>query len=115
MAVVRRIGLFGAAAGLSAAAFAPAVSAHDRSGPVVTHLAEFGNDDFVTGSTIGPDGALYVTDGSAGEVLRIDRRDGGVSTYAGSTRRSVEPGHHEPVDPEQRRHAATVAFHQGPP
>ena len=82
MAVVRRIGLFIAAAALVAVAFAPAASAHDRRGPVVTHLAEFGNDDFVTGSTIGPDGALYVTDGSAGEVLRIDRRDGGVSTYA---------------------------------
>src|SRR5690606_28916096 len=24
-------------------------------------------------------------------------------------------GHHEPVQPEQRGHAATVAFHQGPP
>ena len=41
---------------------------------MVTHLAEFGSDDFVTGSTIGPDGALYVTDGSVGEVLRIDQR-----------------------------------------
>ncbi len=82
MAVVRRIGLFIAAAALAAVAFAPAASAHNRRGPVVTHLAEFGNDDFVTGSTIGPGGALYVTDGSTGEVLRIDRRDGGVSTYA---------------------------------
>jgi len=82
MAVVRRIGLFIAAAALAAAAFAPAASAHDRRGPVVTHLAEFGNDDFVTGSTIGPGGALYVTDGSTGEVLRIDRRDGAVSIFA---------------------------------
>ena len=82
MAVVRRIGLFIAAAALAAAAFAPAASAQHRRGPVVTHLAEFGNDDFVTGSTIGPDGALYVTDGNAGEVLRIDRRDGAVSTFA---------------------------------
>jgi hypothetical protein len=59
-----------------------AVSEHDRRGPVVRPLAEFGSDDFVTGSTIGPDGALYVTDGAAGEVLRIDRRDGCVSTVA---------------------------------
>jgi hypothetical protein len=79
---MRRIGLFIAAAGMAAAAVAPTVSAHDKRGPVVTHLAEFGNDDFVTGSTIGPDGALYVLDGSVGEVLRIDRRDGRVSTYA---------------------------------
>jgi hypothetical protein len=60
---MRRIGLFIAAAGMAAAAVAPTVSAHDQRGPVVTHLAEFGSDDFVTGSTIGPDGALYVTDG----------------------------------------------------
>ena len=82
MAIVRRIGLFIATAGMAAAAVAPTVSADDQRGPVVTHLAEFGSDDFVTGSTIGPDGALYVTDGSVGEVLRIDRRSGRVSTYA---------------------------------
>jgi hypothetical protein len=64
------------------AAVALVVSGHHRRGPVVTPLAEFGNDDFATGSTIGPDGALYVTDGSTGDVLRIDRHDGSVSTYA---------------------------------
>jgi hypothetical protein len=52
---ISRIGLFIAAAGMAAAAFAPTVSAHDQRGPVVTHLAEFGSDDSVTGSTIGPD------------------------------------------------------------
>ena len=82
MNIVRRIGLFIVATGIAVAAVAPTVNAHDHKGPVVTHLAEFGSDDFVTGSTIGPDGALYVTDGSAGEVLRIDRRNGRVSTYA---------------------------------
>ena len=45
-------------------------------------LASFGDGSFVTGSTIGPHGALYVTDGSAGSVLRIDRRSGRVTTYA---------------------------------
>ena len=83
MFAVRRIGLFIAAAGLAATVAAPAVSAHDRRDPVVTQLAEFGSDDWVTGSTIGPDGALYVTDGVAGAVLRIDRRSGQVSPYAG--------------------------------
>jgi len=82
MAVVRRIGLFIAVAALAAAVVAPAVSAHDREGPVVTRLAEFGSDDFVTGSTIGPDGALYVTDGVEGAVLRIDPRSGQVAPYA---------------------------------
>ena len=82
MAFVRRITLFIAAAGIALAVIAPAVSAHDRNGPVVRPLAEFGSDDFVLGSTIGPDRALYVTDGVAGAVLRIDRRSGRVTTYA---------------------------------
>ena len=82
MAFVRRIGLFIVAAGLVAAVAAPTVSAHDRKGPVVTPLAEFGSDDFVIGSTVGPDRALYVTDGVAGAVLRIDRRSGRVTPYA---------------------------------
>ena len=67
---------------MAVAAIAPTAGAHNQRGPVVTHLAKFGSDDFNTGSTIGPDGALYVTDGSVGEVLRIDRRDGRASTYA---------------------------------
>lgn len=82
MAVVRRIGLFIAVAALAGAVTAPTVSAHDGKGPVVTRLAEFGSDDFVTGSTVGPDGALYVTDGVAGAVLRIDPRSGQVTPYA---------------------------------
>ena len=82
MAFLRRICLLIAVAGLAIVAIAPTVSAHDRRGPVVTRLAEFGSDDFVVGSTIGPDRALYVAGGNTGEVLRIDRRDGRVSTYA---------------------------------
>ena len=80
MTIVRRIGLFMAIAGLVAAVAAP-VHAHDRKGPVVSQLAKFDSDDFVTGSTIGPRGALYVTDGVAGAVLRIDRRSGRVAPY----------------------------------
>ena len=34
------------------------------------------------GSTIGPDSALYVTDPSAGSVLRVDRQTGEVTTFA---------------------------------
>src|SRR5690349_9374831 len=87
MGVVRRIGLLIVATGLVAAGLvaagesvavaAPTASAR---GPVVTPLAEVGSDDFVIGSTIGPDRALYVTDGVAGAVLRIDRRSGHVTT-----------------------------------
>jgi hypothetical protein len=50
--------------------------------PVVTPLATFGSG-LASGSTIGPDGALYVTDPNAGSVLRIDRRTGDVRTVAG--------------------------------
>jgi hypothetical protein len=82
MSVARRIGSSIAAVGLLAAVFAPAVSADDREGPVITRLASFGNGDFVTGSTIGPHRALYVTDGNSGSVLRIDRRSGDVTTFA---------------------------------
>lgn len=35
-----------------------------------------------SGSTVGPDGALYVTEGLAGRVSRVDPRTGDVSTYA---------------------------------
>jgi hypothetical protein len=82
MSVARRIVLFIAAVGLLATVAAPAASAHDRRGPVVTQLASFDTDGFVTGSTIGPDGALYVPNGNDGSVLRIDRRSGRVTTYA---------------------------------
>jgi hypothetical protein len=82
MSVVRRIVLFLATVGLLATVVAPAASAHDRRGPVVSPLASFGDGSFTTSSTIGPDGALYVTDGSAGSVSRIDRRSGRVTTYA---------------------------------
>ena len=92
MAVVRRTALLIAAVGLAATVAAPAVSAHDRSGPEVTPLAEFGSDDFVVGSTIGPGKALYVTDGVAGAVLRIDRRSGRVATYADGLPPKAFPG-----------------------
>lgn len=35
-----------------------------------------------SGSTVGPDGALYVTEGVTGKVLRVDRQTGQVSTFA---------------------------------
>lgn len=35
-----------------------------------------------SGSTVGPDGALYVTEGFAGRVSRVDPQTGAVTTYA---------------------------------
>ena len=54
--------------------------------PAVTELATFAAPGCTgtcgSGSTIGPDGALYVTDGKAGRVLRVDTRNGAVTTFA---------------------------------
>ena len=53
--------------------------------PAVTELATFAPGCTGTcgsGSTIGPDGALYVTDGQGGRVLRVDTRSGAVTTFA---------------------------------
>jgi hypothetical protein len=53
--------------------------------PAVTELATFVPGCTGTcgsGSTIGPDGALYVTDGQAGRVLRVDTRSGAVTPFA---------------------------------
>ena len=35
-----------------------------------------------SGSTIGPDGALYVTEAAAGRVSRVDPKTGNVTTFA---------------------------------
>ena len=35
-----------------------------------------------TGSTIGPDGALYVTEGAAGRISRVDPQTGEITTFA---------------------------------
>jgi len=109
MSVMRRIGLSIAAIALAAAIAAPAVSAHHWGDPVVTHLTEFGSDDFVTGSTIGPRGSLYVTDGVAGAVLRIDRRSGEVTPYAdGLPPKAFEGDIGGPVDVAFAGHTAYV-------
>lgn len=54
--------------------------------PAVTELVGFAAPGCTgscgSGSTIGPDGALYVTDGKTGRVLRVDTRSGAVTTFA---------------------------------
>ena len=57
-----------------------------RMGPVVHELTTFAARGCVggcgSGSTIGPDKALYVTDGPGGRVLRVDPQTGATSTFA---------------------------------
>ena len=53
----------------------------ESAGPEMTTLATFGSG-LASGSAIGPDSALYVTDPNAGSVLRVDRMTGAVSTFA---------------------------------
>jgi len=57
-----------------------ASGSHGQRGAEISELASFGI--LGSGSTIGPDGALYVTDGDMGRVLRIDPRTGAISTFA---------------------------------
>ena len=80
MSVARRIVLFLAVVGLVAMVLPSTAGAQRGRAPEVTPLATFGSG-LGSGSTIGPDGALYVTDGNAGSVLRIDRHTGLVTTY----------------------------------
>jgi hypothetical protein len=42
-----------------------------------------------SGSTIGPDGALYVTEGAAGRISRVDPGTGNVTTFASGLPRSL--------------------------
>ena len=57
-----------------------------ESSPVVSELASFAAPGCTSGcgsgSTIGPDKAIYVTDGPGGRVLRVDPRTGAVTTFA---------------------------------
>jgi sugar lactone lactonase YvrE len=60
---------------------APAAGATPRSGDPTAHRLVAGLQGG-SGSTIGPDGALYVTEGAAGRITRVDPRTGATTTYA---------------------------------
>ena len=87
MSRLRRAVVAGVAAAAAIALTGTTPADATRGAPVVTPLATFGSG-LGSGSTIGPDGALYVTDGGSaadaqpGRVWRIDRRTGGVSLFA---------------------------------
>jgi sugar lactone lactonase YvrE len=86
----------------------PAAAAGKRHShaPVVTELATFAAPGCTgtcgSGSTIGPDGALYVTDGKGGRVLRVDTR-----TRGGHDLRRGPPAH-EHAARHRRRHRCCV-------
>ncbi len=78
-----------------AAGGVPAPAAADSGTPKVTTLAAFVNgpcfDDICgSGSTVGPDGALYVTDSTRGRIRWIHPRSGKVKTYADGLPRQIE-------------------------
>jgi hypothetical protein len=70
-----------AAGTLVAGATTPAHGEQPSAAPAVTAVFAFGSG-LGSGSTIGPDGALYLTDGNAGAILRMDPTSGGVTTFA---------------------------------
>ena len=49
-------------------------------GPTATRLVT--GLEGAMGSTIGPDGALYVTEGAAGRISRVDPQTGEITTFA---------------------------------
>ena len=76
-----------AVSALLAAGIPAAASAHKPPKPPVAHeLASFAAPTCMSGcgsgSAIGPDRALYVTDGPGGRVLRVDPKTGAVRTFA---------------------------------
>ena len=62
------------------AASAATASAASPSTPVASRLVSGLASG--SGSTVGPDGALYVTEGATGKVLRVDPGTGAVTTFA---------------------------------
>jgi hypothetical protein len=43
------------------------------------------------GSTVGPDAALYVTEGRAGRISRVDPQTGAITTFASGLPRAIRP------------------------
>jgi hypothetical protein len=56
-------------------------------GPTATRLVT--GLEGASGSTIGPDGALYVTEGALGRISRVDPQTGEVTTFASGLPRAI--------------------------
>jgi sugar lactone lactonase YvrE len=77
---------------------APPAGATPRAGHPTAHRLVAGLEGG-SGSTIGPDGALYVTESAAGRVTRVDPRTGATTTFASGLPRLIpEVGFGGPVD-----------------
>ena len=82
----RALTVLGTAVAMVAAGVPSASAAKPSKPPVVHELATFAAPGCAvacgSGSTVGPDKALYVTDGPAGRVLRVDPETGAITTFA---------------------------------
>ena len=88
MALMRRVLIFSAV--LVALMVPPVATAAPPSAePVVSRLVT--GLQGTVGSTVGPDGALYVTEATAGRVTRIDPRTGATTTVASGLPRKILP------------------------
>jgi sugar lactone lactonase YvrE len=89
----RAVMLATAAAVTAAITASTASAAKPATWPVVHELATFAatgcSGGCGSGSTIGPDRALYVTDGPGGRVLRVDSRTGAITTFASGLPRGI--------------------------
>ena len=65
----------------------PATSAQPQSRPDVVLLAS--GLEGGSGSTIGPGGALFVTEGAAGRISKVDPRTGNITTFATGLPKSI--------------------------
>lgn len=81
---------------------APSGSGHTKAAPVPSQMLASGLQG-ASGSTVGPDGYLYVTEGAIGQISRVDPTTGDVTPYATGLPTAIAPigG---PVD---------VVFHNG--
>jgi hypothetical protein len=59
----------------------PSESGHTKAAPASKQLLAYGFQ-LSLGSTVGPDGALYIPEGITGEISRVDVHTGDVSTFA---------------------------------
>ena len=76
---------------------APVAASAAPSSPAPTATLLRAGLEGALGSTVGPDGALYVTESAAGRISRVDPRTGDITTFAsGLPRRVVDIG--GPVD-----------------